>query len=275
MIEIPEADALSRQLSERCGGMEISSVVAGHTPHKLAWFYGDRAAYNRIAAGKVLQGARAVGGMVEGRAGEVRLLFSEGTSLRLFAPGAPLPAKHQLLVRFADETCLVATVQMYGGMGVFREGENENPYYLGSQRKPSPLSAAFDETYFRALLEEAGAEKLSAKALLATEQRVPGLGNGVLQDILLAARINPRTRLADIRPGGRRRLFQAVKRTLKQMADCGGRDTERDLDGKPGGYVTRMSRATAGTPCPACGTTIVKAAYLGGSVYFCPHCQPG
>jgi hypothetical protein len=32
-------------------------------------------------------------------------------------------------------------------------------------------------------------KKLSLKALLATEQRIPGLGNGVLQDILFKARM--------------------------------------------------------------------------------------
>ena len=39
-------------------------------------------------------------------------------------------------------------------------------------------------------------------------------------------------------------------------------------------YRTVLCAKTAGTPCPACGTMIVKQAYLGGSVYYCPVCQP-
>ena len=58
------------------------------------------------------------------------------------------------------------------------------------------------------------------------------------------------------------------------MADGGGRDTETDLFGNPGGYTTLMSRNTVGKPCGSCGAVIVKKAYMGGSVYYCPECQP-
>ena len=68
-------------------------------------------------------------------------------------------------------------------------------------------------------------------------------------------------------------LFESVKTTLRQMTDQRGRDTEYDLYGNPGGYHTRMSKKTVGQPCPACGGEIVKKAYMGGSVYFCPACQ--
>jgi formamidopyrimidine-DNA glycosylase len=274
VIEIPEAISLARQLEERLEGKRIESVVAGTSPHKFAWYYGDRDGYGELAAGKTFRSARAVGGMVEGAAGSVRFLWSEGASLRFLPPGALRPPKHQFLMTFADGSSLVASIQMYGGIGVFEKGWSGNPYYRVSLEKPSPLTDAFDETYFGGLFDVAGIEKLSVKALLATEQRVPGLGNGVLQDILFRARINPRTKTAELDKARRRALFRAVKRVLREMADRGGRDTETDLDGNPGGYTTVMSRNTTGKPCPACGTTVLKEAYLGGSVYWCPGCQP-
>jgi formamidopyrimidine-DNA glycosylase len=58
------------------------------------------------------------------------------------------------------------------------------------------------------------------------------------------------------------------------MTAKGGRDVQLDLYGHPGGYVTKLSKNTVGKPCPACGARIEKAAYLGGSIYFCPRCQP-
>ena len=58
------------------------------------------------------------------------------------------------------------------------------------------------------------------------------------------------------------------------MTAGGGRSTEKDLYGDPGGYQTILSRATDGAPCPACGTPITHLAYLGGRVYVCPTCQP-
>ena len=45
------------------------------------------------------------------------------------------------------------------------------------------LSDAFTLDYFKSLIDEATL-KLSVKAFLATEQRIPGIGNGVCQDIL-------------------------------------------------------------------------------------------
>jgi formamidopyrimidine-DNA glycosylase len=274
MIEIPEAVNISRQIEERCAGKRIESVVAGASPHKFAWYYGDKESFNKLAAGKTLGSAHAVAGMVEGEAEGIRFLFAEGASLRYLADGTPRPKKHQFLMTFTDGSALVASVQMYGGVGVFQVGKNDNPYYSISRQKPSPLSDAFDEVYFRTLVDGPGVEKLSAKALLATEQRIPGLGNGVLQDILFHARINPKTKVGDLAAARRRKLFRAVKETLRKMADQGGRDTELDLDGKPGRYVTAMSRNTVGQPCPVCERTVQKAAYMGGSVYYCPTCQP-
>lgn len=68
-------------------------------------------------------------------------------------------------------------------------------------------------------------------------------------------------------------MYNAVKQVLTDMAQKGGRDTERDLFWQPGGYVKALSRKTAGQPCPACGTVIRKEAYLGGSIYYCAGCQ--
>jgi formamidopyrimidine-DNA glycosylase len=57
------------------------------------------------------------------------------------------------------------------------------------------------------------------------------------------------------------------------MTDKGGRDMEKDLYGQPGGYVCLLSKNTLDKPCPVCGETLVRQAYLGGNIYFCPGCQ--
>jgi formamidopyrimidine-DNA glycosylase len=274
MIEIPEASVLSRQLTASLEGKTIDNVIAGSSPHKLAWYYGSPHRYPTLTAGKVFRSARAVGGMVEGAADDVRFLFSEGANLRYLPAGSVPPKKHQLLVEFSDESMLVASVRMYGGIGVFLDGELDNEYYLIALQKPSPLAKDFDERYFRGLLSPQEVEKMSVKAFLATEQRIPGFGNGVLQDVLYRARMNPKRKLGEVDDEGRRRLFEAVTEVLREITDGGGRDTELDLYGEPGGYRTIMSRNTVNEPCPSCGCPIKKTAYMGGSVYFCPECQP-
>ncbi|KAA3404013.1 hypothetical protein F1904_12275, partial [Akkermansia muciniphila] len=45
------------------------------------------------------------------------------------------------------------------------------------------------------------------------------------------------------------------------------------LYGNPGGYHSTLSQKTWKEPCPRCLGPITRQAYLGGNVYFCPHCQ--
>ena len=142
-----------------------------------------------------------------------------------------------------------------------------------AQLKPSPLAEGFDESYFNELMSVDTVQKLSLKAFLATEQRIPGLGNGVLQDILWAAKLNPRRKLSTLVEVERQNLFRSLKERLGLMVSLGGRDTEKDLFGKVGGYRTEMSNLHISNGCPVCGSEITKEAYLGGSVYYCPSCQ--
>ncbi len=273
MIELPEAVTLARQLGQAFGGRRVVRVIANQSPHRQAWFCGDPAAYAGLLEGTTADRVTSSGGCVQIALDGARLVFAEGVVLRAQRAGERRPARHQLLLEWDDGAALCAAVQMYGGLWAYPEGAFESAYLSAAERAPSPLSEAFDRDYFASILGAPALQKLSAKALLATEQRVPGLGNGVLQDILYAARIHPRRKVGTLDAGEREALFEAVRQTLGEMARHGGRDTERDLYGRPGGYRTRCSRRTVGTPCSRCASVIVKEAYLGGAVYFCPSCQ--
>ena len=201
------------------------------------------------------------------------LCVNDGARGQYLKPGTAPPQKHQLLLGFENGAHLAFTVQMYGGFLLRPSGDNETDFYYDTAReKPSPLTDAFSEDYFLQLAGNAR-QTLSAKAFLATEQRIPGLGNGVLQDILFYAGIHPKTKLAALDTPARQKLYRQVKQSLADMTEKGGRDSERDLFGRPGGYQATLSSKTANKPCPVCGTPIVKQAYMGGSVYFCQNCQ--
>lgn len=274
MLEIPESHTLARQLEETLTGKAIRSVVAAQTPHGFAFYHGDPAGYNGLLTGRTVESAVAVAGRAEIIAGDVRVMFHDGANVRYLEPGEAPPKKHQLLITFDDGCSIVCTVSMYAGLYAYRDGEmDDNFYYSVAGEKPSPLSDGFDEAYFDRLLavEKPG---LSAKALLATEQRIPGLGNGALQDILFRAGIHPKAKLGSLNGAKRDALYRSIRQTLREMTDAGGRDTEKDLFGNSGGYHTILSKNTLADPCPQCGGPIVKQAYLGGAVYFCPVCQP-
>jgi formamidopyrimidine-DNA glycosylase len=273
MFELPEALSLAKQINKTIKGKKIKGVIAGLSPHKFAWYYGDPKEYDSRLRGKTIGTAVTRGGMVEIHIDDAVLLFTDGVSLKFHTGGEKRPQKHQLLVEFADGTALSGSIQMYGGLWCFKEGEYQNKYYDIARSKPSPLSDEFNREYFTSLIMSPAVQNLSAKAFLATEQRIPGLGNGVLQDILYNARIHPKRKVETLTAGEKDTLFNSVKSTLKEMTEQGGRDTEKDLFGEPGGYVTRLSKNTLDKPCPKCGGTIIKQAYLGGSIYFCDGCQ--
>lgn len=271
MIELPEATVIARQIGETLGGKRIVFAAANTSPHKFAWYSGDPATYNERLAGKVIGNAEGVGGCIEFNAGDMTLSIS--APIRYHAQGEKRPKKHQLLIEFDDGTAISSSAQMWGGFFCFPLGSKGGfPDYDLAKEKPSPLTDAFDQAYFDSLFD-AETPKLSAKAFLATEQRIPGLGNGVLQDILWTARIHPRHKMADLSAGEMAEIFRAVKDVLREMTAKGGRDTETDLFGNPGGYRTILSKYTVDSPCPACGAVIRKEAYMGGSIYFCPRCQ--
>jgi formamidopyrimidine-DNA glycosylase len=273
MIEIPEAVVLARQIDVTLKGKTIRRVVAGHTPHKFAWYTGDPQKYNNLLAGKIINGAVNRGGLVEIKAGDIPVCVGDGASLRFFRAGEKLPDKHQLWIEFEDGSYFIGSVQMYAGFYVYPAGVPiDNKYYRVAGEKPSPLGSEFNMAYFESLFDSESA-KLSLKAFLATDQRIPGLGNGVLQDILFNSEMQPRKKVNTLSDMDKKDLFSSIKTILEDMVSKGGRDTERDLFGNPGGYLTILSKNTLQKPCPVCGMEIRKEAYLGGSVYYCPSCQ--
>jgi len=273
MIELPEAVHIADQLNDTVFGKHIAGITAVHTPHKLAWYYGEPSNYFDLLAGKTIGKARPLGSMVEISAENTNILFGEGVNVRFHDKGEPRPAKHQLLLEFEDRSALSFSIQMYGGVGAFPEGELDNIYYRVAKEKPSPLTPTFDKNYFYGIISGPEVQKLSLKGLLATEQRIPGLGNGILQDILFNAKMHPKKKVNSLSDGDKEGLFNSVKITIPMMVSKGGRDTELDLFGKPGNYKTMLCKNTVNKPCPVCGTIIKKEAYMGGSIYYCEKCQ--
>lgn len=272
MIEIPESATISEQAAGILTGKRIAKVVNATSPHKFTWYNGDPEAYPGLLEGLSIETVNGYGAFVDVvLEDEVHLLIGDGTNMRYYRAGEKQPVKHQLLVELDDGSFLAFTVAMYGAIYAFR-GEFDNPYYQGSIHKLNPLDERFDEAYFEQMI--GGLKKdLSAKALLATEQRIPGLGNGVVQDILFNAGIHPKRKVSTLSDLEKTDLLYSMKGTLSGMTELGGRNTEKDFFGNWGGYKVLLSKNTYKEPCPNCGHEIVREAYLGGTVYYCRECQ--
>jgi len=272
MLELPESYTIAKQINEHLQGKIISYVELLHTPHKFAWVNSEQGSVEEHLEGQTIEGASFYGGMLEITTEDSMLLLSDGAYPKYYENKKKFPKNHQLALFFDDDTALFVSVQMYGFITACPKGECTHGYYISSSTKPNPLTEEFTYEYFKSLYPANG-KKLSAKAFLATEQRIPGLGNGVLQDILWDAGIDPRYDMTNASEEDFKALHISVKKVLKQMCDAGGRDTEKTLFGEKGGYISQLSKNSLHQPCMRCGYEIHRAAYMGGNVYFCENCQ--
>lgn len=273
MMELPETIVITQQANETLKGKKIMHVFNATKAHRFTFYHGDPQEYGQQLIGKTIQSAVGYGMFLDLQLTNGAILsLGEGTLLKYGACGDKIPANYQLLLGFEDDSFLVLTVSLYGFIGVYTDGIIDEKYHKSNKERISPLDDNYTEGCFYHLIAESK-KNLTAKALLATEQRIPGVGNGVLQDILFNARINPKRKVSTLSDTEKTNLFQSLKMTLKEMVLKGGRDTQSDLYGNNGGYRTILTSKTWKIPCPVCGNHIVKESYMGGAVYYCPNCQ--
>jgi len=275
MFEIPECITIARQMAEHLAGKRVLKGTLGNSPHKFVWYNRKPREFGALVQGKRIGKATSKGRwlMVPIDPGYV-LLFGEcGGRIILHAPGSRLPNKHHLALQFTDGTALSATTQMWGAMELHEKGrELERKYILGM--RTTPIDPGFTPAYLAGLVKECITEgPRSVKGLLTQDQRIPGLGNAIAQDIMFRAKLHPKRSLQDLGSQQVRELHRAIVTTVGEAIRLGGRNDEVDLLGNRGRYLRIMDQGAAGHPCPDCGTTIEKIAFLGGACYFCPRCQ--
>jgi formamidopyrimidine-DNA glycosylase len=275
MIELPEALVIARQMSDALKGKRIVSGDRGNSPHKFAFSSGTSEEYAAIFADQTVGGSTAHGMSILTEIGaDHTLVLGCGGERILFHTGErTLPKKRQLFLHFEDGAYLTVAISGWGNTLLLPRAEAGRHQHVRADRI-TPLDKAFTWDYFRQLFDPLAQDsKASLKYFLISEPGIWGIGNGCLQDILFHARLHPRCKAVDTSEAERQALYRAIRETLQQMVDLGGRDSEYDLYNQPGGYRRILDSRSVGKPCPECGTPIEKSQYLGGAVYFCPACQ--
>lgn len=274
MIEMPEAFTLARQINETLIGKTFQGFEQGELRHKFLWLNKPAEETSAILAGQSVSGASSYGRSLYIHIGnEYMLWFGEIGGRLLYHPLAgPLPKKVHLHWDFSDGTTLSFILQMWGFVRLLDHSEfGAQPY---AEVGLPPLHAKLTFEHFDQLLESyPDKTKKGVKGFLVTSQHVNGIGNSYCQDILFRARLRPERKIPSLDAEERRSLYDAIQHTMQLAIDQGGREDERNLFDQPGGYTRLMGSQTVGHPCPACGTAIIKTAYLGGACYLCPSCQ--
>ena len=275
MFELPEYVTLAGQLAETVTGKQIRAGHLGNSPHKFVWYNRMPDEFASLTAGKCLGEAYARGRwlFIPANPGYV-LVFGEcGGRILYHLSEAEIPKKYHLAIVFEDGSALSAMTQMWGAMELYEQGQELNRQYIRDMRA-TPVDAGFTFDYFSELIDDCiQQEKRSVKGLLTQDQLIPGLGNSIAQDILFQARLHPRHPIDALSASERKQLYDAIQGVVAEATHKGGRNDEYDLFGNPGGYQRILDKDAAGKPCPECGTPIEKMQYLGGTCYYCPHCQ--
>lgn len=275
MIELPEAITFARQFNTELRGKQIVEANCGNSSHKFAFYSKPPEEYTVLLPEKTLGTAYADGSLIRVPVKPgYELIFGEGGERILYhLAGKKLPKKYQFYASFEDGSSLTVSISGWGAALLLTPKEAEAHHLVGP-RRISPLDDDFTMKYFLNLFSEVSPnDGRSVKYFLITKPKIAGVGNGCLQDILWQAKIHPRRRVLDISPDEQATLYHALRDTLQQMTDGGGRNTEYDLYNKRGGYPKVMHSKAVSQPCPDCGTAIEKNQYLGGAIYYCPECQ--
>lgn len=292
-MSLAENQVISNQLQSTVIGKTIVKVIVNQNPHTFVWFatepqYIFAAAevsnkqaeqYEALLTGKVIEASEVHFGSYSTYnflyVGDRALMFSLPT--RYYAPGEKPPKRHQLYLTFNDGSSLALCGSLGGTIYLFRVDENGFAVDYPPPDVPSVLSEDFSEAFFIHMIERTDLAKLkpakTVKCFLATNNRIPGLENSILHEILWEAQVNPKSDMAALDEAAYKRLYAAIKKVFPAVIAAGGLDTGKDIFGNPGGYVTKAGRNTLDKPCARCGEIIAKEPHLGGVVYYCPKCQ--
>lgn len=116
---------------------------------------------------------------------------------------------------------------------------------------PDPLDAAFTRDVFAALLE---GRRTQIKGVLRDQSIIAGVGNAYSDEILHAAKMSPYALAANLDPGERTRLYEAMRSTLTDaVAQASGRPPADLKDAKRRGMAVHGRRGEA---CPVCGDKV-------------------
>ncbi len=297
MPELPEVEVVRRGLAAVVPGSVITAVEVADaralTRHRGSAETFAQALRGATVTAVVRRGKFLWFTLASGAPRSDCLLAHLGMSGRLLLPTANAgPERHErvrLRLRDAagrDLSLVFADQRTFGSLAVdgLVATADGAPGGAGSDLAATPSQVAgiardpLDPWFRLGRVRERMQHTASAvKRVLLDQSVVSGIGNIYADEALWSARIRPDTpahRLSDARV---RRLIAEVRAVFGEALDQGGTSFDAqyvNVNGRAG-YFSRSLNAygRTGQPCPRCGSTIVRAAFMNRSSHFCPRCQ--
>jgi formamidopyrimidine-DNA glycosylase len=270
MPELPEVQALARDLDGRLGGhvlerLDVFAISALKTvaipPSSLA--------------GQPVHGVERHGKFLDFAVGDAHVLLHLARAgwvrWRPERPKAPVkPGRGPLAARFVLEDGSGIDVTEAGTKKSLALSIVADPRDVDRVARlgPDPLDPAFTREILGAILATAGRAQL--KGVLRDQSRIAGIGNAYSDEILHVARMSP-FKPATLTAEELDRLYSALRYTLEEA--LGRAEGLHAADLKKEKKLGMRVHGRTGEACPVCGDTIRQVIFADSTLQYCPTCQ--
>ena len=188
----------------------------------------------------------------------------------LLVDSKDMPEKWRIAFHFKDKTTLAINFWWFGYTHYAADGKLEK-HTMSAKLGPNAIDVTLPQ--FREML---GKRKGAIKSFLLNQERIAGIGNAYVHDILFLAGLHPLRTIDTMSDEEVEALWNGIQKGLKPALRKRGAFYERDLYGKRGGFKMKdiIVGYREGKPCPGCSDTIVKMKTGSTSSFICPKCQP-
>jgi formamidopyrimidine-DNA glycosylase len=264
MAELPEIYKISQQMKAELVGKTIAGIEVGQPkclnipPESFTVALKGASIADVTYRGKWI--------FVDTNQGWLLFCLGMGGEI-LLVNRTTLPEKHRVIIDFSDHSCLAINFWWFGYVHYADQLKNHKmTANLGSNAidlSPDGLSALLNK------------RRGTLKTFMLDQDRIAGIGNFYIHDILFQARLHPLRLIQTLSNDEINALAVAIRDRLQLSINKGGFFYEMDLYGQKGGFI--MTDLVIGykenQPCPVCNTTIQKIKTGSTHSFICPNCQ--
>jgi formamidopyrimidine-DNA glycosylase len=273
MPELPEVETMVRDLSSRIVGRSIVDV---DLPFPGEIRYPDPLEFVDRVAGRTITGItrRAKYALFALDSGDLLIVHRGMTgSLLLRDVGDPPDSHVRVAFRLDDGRELRFNDSRKFGRLYLIDGSGTERDFPWTRMGPEPL---LDDFTAAVLEQRLTGRTAPIKPLLLGQNVVAGLGNIYADEALHLAQIHPKRHTNTLARDEIVKLHAAIVAVLREAVEGRGTtfNSYMDFEGRAGRFQDelRVFRRN-GSPCPVCGTDIIKLVVGGRGTHICPDCQ--
>lgn len=267
MPELPEIASRAREMQKELTGKTIKTVEVLQ-PKCLNV---SKKKFTTALAGAKLLETTYHGKWLFTRTTKGYLLINMGMGGELLlVDSKSMPEKWRIAFHFKDKTTLAVNFWWFGYTH-YSAKDKLDKHTMSAKLGPNAIDVTLPQ--FREMLSK---RKGAVKAFLLNQERIAGIGNAYVHDILFLARLHPLRKLDSLSEDEVEALWNGIQKGLKPALRKRGAFYERDLQGRRGGFKMKdiLVGYREGKPCPVCGETVVKLRTGSTASFICPKCQP-